>query len=99
MTPLRVVVSVRKSAFDAWGRLQAAMRDASGPVPCTSRPELWTSDQEADRHLAAQLCARCPVLSECAAFAIANDERFGVWGGKYMSDHTVRSTINREETK
>ena len=27
------------------------------------------------------ICARCPVIRECAAYAIAAGERFGVWGG------------------
>lgn len=27
------------------------------------------------------VCARCPVRAECAAYAVENDERHGVWGG------------------
>ncbi|HZR48714.1 MAG TPA: WhiB family transcriptional regulator [Streptosporangiaceae bacterium] len=30
---------------------------------------------------AKQICRRCPVRRECLAFAITNDERFGIWGG------------------
>lgn len=26
-------------------------------------------------------CAGCPVKGECLAFALANDERYGIWGG------------------
>ena len=26
-------------------------------------------------------CGMCPVMAECRAYALANDERLGVWGG------------------
>ena len=31
--------------------------------------------------LAKRVCLRCPVLGECTAYALAADERYGVWGG------------------
>lgn len=31
--------------------------------------------------LAKQVCRRCPVDGECLAYALRNNERFGVWGG------------------
>jgi WhiB family transcriptional regulator, redox-sensing transcriptional regulator len=31
--------------------------------------------------LAKRICLRCPVLGECTAYALAADERYGVWGG------------------
>jgi hypothetical protein len=30
---------------------------------------------------ARQVCVRCPVARECAAFAVASREGFGIWGG------------------
>lgn len=48
-------------------------------------PDLWTSDQVADRREAAELCHRCPVRAECAAYGAA--EPFGVYGG---TDRTTR---------
>ena len=27
------------------------------------------------------ICRRCPVTTDCLEYALANDERFGVWGG------------------
>ncbi len=30
---------------------------------------------------AKRICAPCTVQTECLAYALANDERFGVWGG------------------
>lgn len=29
-------------------------------------------------------CGRCPVRAECLAHALANDERYGIWGGVDM---------------
>lgn len=39
------------------------------------------------------VCAGCPVVAECLAFALSRNERLGVWGGttpeerKSMTDH------------
>lgn len=30
---------------------------------------------------ALKVCSLCPVQAECLDYALANDERFGVWGG------------------
>ncbi len=30
---------------------------------------------------ARKVCAGCPVKVECLEYALANDERFGIWGG------------------
>jgi hypothetical protein len=52
-----------------------------------SLSELWLSESEPERAEAARLCIGCPVITECGAAAAANDERWGVWGGR---DRTVR---------
>jgi len=39
-------------------------------------PEKGRSPREAKR-----ICARCEVTTECLAYALGHDERFGVWGG------------------
>lgn len=39
-------------------------------------PEKGGSVREARR-----ICLRCPVRAECLDYALAHDERFGVWGG------------------
>ena len=30
---------------------------------------------------AKSICRRCPVIAECLAFALATNEREGIWGG------------------
>jgi WhiB family transcriptional regulator, redox-sensing transcriptional regulator len=32
------------------------------------------------------VCARCPVVRECAAYALTSREPFGIWGGLSESD-------------
>ena len=44
--------------------------------PDTFCPEKGGSTREAKR-----ICTGCPVRDECLEFALANDERFGIWGG------------------
>src|ERR687895_770109 len=39
-------------------------------------PEKGGSTKEAKR-----ICAGCEVRAECLEYALANDERFGIWGG------------------
>jgi WhiB family redox-sensing transcriptional regulator len=39
-------------------------------------PEKGGSTREAKR-----VCTGCEVRAECLEFALANDERFGIWGG------------------
>ena len=33
-----------------------------------------------DTALAKAICASCPIIKDCLAFALANDE-YGIWGG------------------
>jgi WhiB family transcriptional regulator, redox-sensing transcriptional regulator len=44
--------------------------------PDTFFPEKGGSTREAKR-----ICASCDVRDECLEYALANDERFGIWGG------------------
>ena len=39
-------------------------------------PEKGGSTREAKR-----VCTQCEVRSECLEYALAHDERFGIWGG------------------
>jgi hypothetical protein len=47
--------------------------------------QLWTSEDQHDRDLAATWCNGCQVLSLCHQAADERDERWGVWGGRDRS--------------
>ncbi|MET4427026.1 MULTISPECIES: WhiB family transcriptional regulator [unclassified Mycolicibacterium] len=38
---------------------------------------------------ARQVCMQCPVIRECAAFAVAGREGFGIWGGLSEDERIV----------
>jgi len=46
-------------------------------------PEKGGSTREAKR-----ICSTCSVVADCLRYALANDERFGIWGG--MSERERR---------
>jgi hypothetical protein len=47
----------------------------------------------------AQVCAKCPVKSDCLAFAFENDERWGVWGGVLFDGRKPRTIPVPEEIR
>jgi WhiB family redox-sensing transcriptional regulator len=59
-------------------------------------PDLFYSDKnETDTNrtkAAKKMCQKCPVVNECAIYAIAAREMWGVWGGMSPND---RKTIWR----
>lgn len=76
--------AVPPGAEAEWQRLAVALEDA-GTVPCrTSDAEAWWPDKPQmdapSTRRAVQSCWRCPARAECLDYAIAADERFGVWG-------------------
>ncbi|MGO4957920.1 WhiB family transcriptional regulator [Luteococcus sp. Sow4_B9] len=54
-------------------------------VPCLANPDGWTADalDPAQVATAERLCAGCPALVQCGAYATAAPERWGVWGGRW----------------
>ena len=57
---------------EAW-RLDALCAETD---PEAFFPEKGGSTREAKR-----VCSGCEVRAECLEYALANDERFGIWGG------------------
>lgn len=47
-------------------------------------PDLWfpTTGQHHRTHKAQQICAHCPVQTQCAQSALDNHEHYGIWGGQ-----------------
>ncbi len=44
-------------------------------------PEAFFPEKGGSTRDAKKVCASCTVRSECLEYALANDERFGIWGG------------------
>jgi WhiB family redox-sensing transcriptional regulator len=54
-------------------------------------PDLWFPEKGGSTREAKKTCVGCPVRTECLAFALDNDERFGIWGG--MSERERRRLV------
>ncbi|GMA88423.1 hypothetical protein GCM10025868_36730 [Angustibacter aerolatus] len=44
-------------------------------------PEAFFPEKGGSTREAKKVCVSCDVRSECLEYALANDERFGIWGG------------------
>jgi WhiB family redox-sensing transcriptional regulator len=44
-------------------------------------PEAFYPEKGGSTREAKRICESCEVRAECLDFALANDERFGIWGG------------------
>jgi WhiB family redox-sensing transcriptional regulator len=51
-------------------------------------PEAFFPEKGGSTREAKRICAACSVREECLEYALANDERFGIWGG--MSERERR---------
>jgi hypothetical protein len=82
--------AVSPGATEEWLALARALDDA-GAVPCrTGDAAAWWPDA---RHVhspptraALEGCRRCPAAGPCLAYAMAADERYGIWGGTTPDD-------------
>ena len=56
------------------------MRDA---LCAQSSPDLWFPEGQLreDNAEARRICKKCPVIEDCLAYALANNEDQGIWGG------------------
>jgi WhiB family redox-sensing transcriptional regulator len=49
-------------------------------------PKIFYPDKGETVNEAKKICRRCPVMSECGAWALRHAEPFGVWGGMSVND-------------
>lgn len=84
----------------------------SSAINMTIRPEPWTRDAACQEVVgdfmfpdssdasgsrkAKQLCDTCPVRQQCLDYAVQNNIRFGIWGGKSTLE---RDAIRRRSTE
>jgi hypothetical protein len=86
---------VRRGAQAPWQALRDAAQDQQ--LPCAADPDSWFPDETDHEHSAQaiKLCGACPVTEECRAFAIANRERHGIWGGQ--TERARRTELDRRQ--
>lgn len=72
---------------------EAAHADLSDPrwwarfaLCAQTDPELFTATHGPDADAARDICAACPALNECRAYALDVRERWGIWGGLTRAD-------------
>jgi WhiB family redox-sensing transcriptional regulator len=55
-------------------------------VCATTDPDSFFPEHGREHLHAKNTCARCPVATQCLAYALEHDERWGVWGGTNEAD-------------
>jgi WhiB family transcriptional regulator, redox-sensing transcriptional regulator len=58
-------------------------------------PEAFFPEKGGSTRDAKAVCRRCPVTAECLEWALANDQRYGVWGGTSAPE---RAALRRSRT-
>lgn len=87
MPLLPLLPLIPPAAVDAWRTLSEVL-EVHGAPPCGSsgHPEAWWPDLSPEglelAETAVSACMSCPAIEECLAYALAADERFGIWGGR-----------------
>ncbi|TFB54069.1 WhiB family transcriptional regulator [Cryobacterium sp. Hz7] len=75
--PVRLgVPGVRKEAGD--GDLLSWQSDS---LCAQTDPEAFFPEKGGSTRDAKKICSSCEVKTQCLQYALANDERFGIWGG------------------
>jgi hypothetical protein len=89
------------AARDQWLAL-AQVLDEIDPVPCgIDDPEAWWPVRKpfgtaTQRAIAA--CHGCPAQGACLSYALAADERFGIWGGTLPDDRRAMRWAHDSDT-
>ena len=69
-------------ALRAPANVEAEVRAWQSRANCMGvDPELFFPERGASTREAKEVCRGCVVRSECLEYALANGEKFGIWGG------------------
>lgn len=80
-------VRLGRRGLSSW-RLAAACRAVDSAVFFSPDAEGGRA-REAREARAKAICAGCPVIRECASYALTAGERYGVWGGLSERDRAA----------
>jgi WhiB family redox-sensing transcriptional regulator len=94
MTDLRHSVPISRKLFSFLEKQEEA-----GELPCQNFPDLFFPDQKGsgqaqDIASAKELCADCPLLIDCAEYAIESKEQYGIWGGLTADERRLQRSIS-----
>ncbi|MCM0618747.1 WhiB family transcriptional regulator [Nocardioides bruguierae] len=100
MTPTSHLI--QPDALVLWRTLSDFARElgeAGLPVPCRRDPDPFVSEEDEERDAAAGYClAACPLVQLCGAYADAQGETWGVYGGRDRTTQAQgRSSSRREQ--
>jgi WhiB family redox-sensing transcriptional regulator len=74
--------AVQPMPASPWSALTAAAEGWRLDALCAETdPEAFFPEKGGSTREAKKVCTGCEVRAECLEFALANDERFGIWGG------------------
>ncbi|MGY0057480.1 WhiB family transcriptional regulator [Streptomyces sp. LZ34] len=80
---------------DVWGwQLHAACKGMASSVFYAAYGERGRQKRAREQR-ARDVCGSCPVRRQCAEFALATDETYGVWGGLTEADRATRPRAGR----
>lgn len=60
-------------------------------------PDWWHETGTRGGNTAIDLCYQCPIMLQCAEYAITHNEEWGIWGGM-TADERRRLQKNRKRT-
>lgn len=66
---------------DAFARIDGPLAWQQHALCAQTDPEAFFPEKGGSTREAKTVCQSCSVREECLEYALANDERFGIWGG------------------
>lgn len=82
----RLVDCIEETAVDQDERAPVPYPDLGAASCAQTDLETFFSENKLDSKVAKRVCAGCEVAAACLSYALANDEPFGIWGGKTPSE-------------
>ena len=80
--PAEVTAPARELSFEQLFAVVEAEDDWQERALCSQTdPEAFFPEKGGSTREAKRICTGCEVRDECLEYALAHDERFGIWGG------------------
>ena len=76
-----LVLITTRSAVEDDAELAAELEWQERALCAQTDPEAFFPEKGGSTREAKRICQGCEVRAECLEYALAHDERFGIWGG------------------